>query len=202
MPLFNGEDPRGWVFRADWYFAINEVEEEERAIAALVCMEGRALGWFQWADAQEPFRTWRELRMAILWHFERAGEGEPVEQLMGLRQRGSVADYRDAFEVTAAQMRGVSDAIFKGAFLHGLRKDIRAKLKMHRPNNLHEMMDLAQNVEIRNETVDMVRRNKWGQTLKFDFGARGWGPSEGPKLTATNFESTLRSKLGIEPKEG
>ena len=133
---------------------MNDVEAEEKVVVASVCMEGRTSGWFQWADAQEPFRSWRELRAVVLRRFSCAREVDPVEQLMPLKQRTSVADYQDEFESTAAQMQGVPEAIFKGAFLHGLREDIRAELKMHRPNGLHEMMDLAQQVEACNEAAD------------------------------------------------
>ncbi|XP_024027268.1 uncharacterized protein LOC112093319 [Morus notabilis] len=156
MPLFQGDDPQGWVFRADRYFAVNDVEDEEKVMVASVCLEGQALGWFQCADAQNPFRSWQELRAAVLRRFGRAREVDPVEQLMALRQRMSVVEYRDEFEVTAAHMHGVPKTVFKGAFLHGLREDIRAELKLHRPNGLHEMMDLAQQVEARNEAADRV----------------------------------------------
>lgn len=64
-------------FRAKRYFAINDVEERERVVAASVCMEGRALGWFQWLDVQEPFVAWEDLREAILQHFGRSREGDP-----------------------------------------------------------------------------------------------------------------------------
>lgn len=143
MPLFIGADPKGWVFRADRYFTVNEVEEEERVVVALVCMEGRALGWFQWADTQDPFRSWRDVRAAVLRRFGQMGEGHRAEQLMALRQKSTVADFRDEFEARAAQIRGVPAMIFRGAFLHGLREDIRAELKMHRPNSLYDIMDLA-----------------------------------------------------------
>ncbi|EXB52102.1 hypothetical protein L484_024652 [Morus notabilis] len=45
-----GEDPYGWVFRAERYFAVNDIDDEERILAASICTEGRALGWFQWTD--------------------------------------------------------------------------------------------------------------------------------------------------------
>lgn len=47
LTIFQGEDPHGWIFRAERYFAINDIEEGERVMAASVCIEGRALGWYQ-----------------------------------------------------------------------------------------------------------------------------------------------------------
>lgn len=146
------------MFKVDQYFAVNDVEEEEKVVVASVCMEGRPLGWFQWADAQDPFRSWRELRAAVLRRVGCAKEADPVEQLMALRQRTLVADCREEFEITAAQIQGVPEAIFKGAFVHGLREDIWAELKMHRPNNLHEMMDLP---------------NRWRPAMRLHIGSEG-----------------------------
>lgn len=51
LPVFHGEDPHGWVFLAKRYFAINDIDEREKVVATSVCMEGKALGWFQWLDA-------------------------------------------------------------------------------------------------------------------------------------------------------
>lgn len=74
-----------------------------------------------------------------------------------------MADYQDTFEALAASMRGVPEPIFKGAFLNELREDIRVEVRMHRPVNLLEAMDLAQQVKDRLEAVDRVRRNKVGR---------------------------------------
>lgn len=84
LPLFQGEDPHGWLFRAERYFTINGIEGGERVIAASICMEGRALGWYQWLDTQEPFVDWEDLREAILLRFGRSKEGDPTERLMAL----------------------------------------------------------------------------------------------------------------------
>lgn len=43
LPLFHGEDPHRWIFRAKRYFAINDIEEGEKVMVASVCMEGRVL---------------------------------------------------------------------------------------------------------------------------------------------------------------
>lgn len=63
---------------------------------------------------------------------------------MALRQGGTVVEFREEFETLAATMRGIPENVFCEAFLNGLREDIRAEVKMHRPSNLMEAMDLAQ----------------------------------------------------------
>lgn len=58
LPVFNGEDPYGWTFKADRYFNINRYEAAERVEATAVCMEGRSLNWYQWVESWLPIQSW------------------------------------------------------------------------------------------------------------------------------------------------
>ncbi|XP_024028604.1 uncharacterized protein LOC112093764 [Morus notabilis] len=181
LPIFQGDDPYGWMFRAERYFAINGVEEGEKVMAA-----------------SEPFAGCRDLKTTILHRFSRTKDGDPTERLMALRQDSTVADYRDRFEPLAASMRGMPEPIFRGAFLNGLREDVRAEVKLHRPINLQEVMDLAQQIEDRNEAVEKLRRGKLGRGWKYDDSGKGSGLSEKPN-PATGFSgNSLQYNLGKE----
>lgn len=167
-------------------------------MAASVCMEGRALGWFQWLDSQEPFAGWRDLKSTILHRFSRTKDSDPTERLMALRQDSTVADYRNRFEPLAASMRGMPKPIFRGAFLNGFREDERAEVKLHRPINLQEVMDLAQQFENRNEAVEKLRRGKLGRGWKYDESGKRLGLSERPNSTTRFLGNSLQSNLGKE----
>lgn len=43
MPIFIGENPDGWLFRAEQHFKVNELIEKEKLGAIRVSMEGDAL---------------------------------------------------------------------------------------------------------------------------------------------------------------
>ena len=47
-PFFYGTDPNGWVFRAEGFFDVNLMPENEKLEAAILSMEGEAIAWFQW----------------------------------------------------------------------------------------------------------------------------------------------------------
>ena len=66
LPLLEGVNPFGWLFRAERYFA------------ASVCLEGQALNWFQGIEAQTPFQSWRDFRMALLRRFGHTQDGDPT----------------------------------------------------------------------------------------------------------------------------
>ncbi|KAH9751882.1 phosphatidylinositol N-acetylglucosaminyltransferase subunit A [Citrus sinensis] len=41
MPIFEGEDAYGWVYRVECYFTINGLSEREKLMAAALCLEGK-----------------------------------------------------------------------------------------------------------------------------------------------------------------
>ncbi|XP_024018362.1 uncharacterized protein LOC112090683 [Morus notabilis] len=187
LPIFQGDDPYGWVFRAERYFAINGVDGEERVMTASVC------------GGKGPFTDWRDLKAAILHRFSRAKDGDPTERLMALRQEGTVTEFRDRFEALAASMRGIPEPIFWGAFLNGLREDVRAEVKLLRPINLQEVMDLAQQIGESNEAVDRLRRGKLGRGWRNEGLGREMGPGERPNVQPGYSRSSLQSTPGKEP---
>ncbi|XP_024027186.1 uncharacterized protein K02A2.6-like [Morus notabilis] len=147
---------------------------------------------------------WRDLRTAILHRFSRSGEGDPTERLMALRQSGTVAEFRDSFEALAAPMRGIPESVFKGAFLNGLREDIRAEVKLHRLINLQEVMDLAQQIEARDDAVERMKKLRLGRGNKGEYlgqPSSGWlnpssslGPAENPLRSNTYREGATAAK--------
>ena len=46
MPIFEGNDPDGWVFMAERYYVVNQLTEVEKLEFAARCFEGGALLWF------------------------------------------------------------------------------------------------------------------------------------------------------------
>ncbi|KAL2466243.1 hypothetical protein Adt_42094 [Abeliophyllum distichum] len=94
MPVFTGEDPDGWIFRAERYFAINRMTEELKLEAVVVCFEGESLAWYQWEEKRRPIRNWEELKARLLRRFRPSQEGFPYAQFLTLRQVTTVKEYR------------------------------------------------------------------------------------------------------------
>lgn len=65
LPVFEGENPDGWVFRAERYFLMNAMFKMEKVEATAICFDSDALAWYQWADGWRPFSNWYELKMLL-----------------------------------------------------------------------------------------------------------------------------------------
>lgn len=57
MPLFDGNNPDGWILRAERYFQFYRLTEEDKIEAAIVSLEGDALLWFQWEHRWRPIQN-------------------------------------------------------------------------------------------------------------------------------------------------
>ena len=90
MPSFNGENPDGWILRAERFFKFYRLSEEDKLEAAVVALEGDALFWYQWEHKRHPMTSWGEMKGLILRKFRSTSTGTLQEQWLNNRQLGEV----------------------------------------------------------------------------------------------------------------
>ncbi|CAH9067743.1 unnamed protein product [Cuscuta epithymum] len=166
MPIFNGEDVCGWLLRMNCYFRLNNTEEEDKIDVAVVAMEDQALSWFQWWEGQAHRQTWESFTAALTKRFQPNLVQDPLGPLLSLKQKGSVKEYRDKFETAIASQGHLTEEVLKGVFIKGLKKDIRAELKLHTTRTLAKVMDTTSLIENKNNEV-WIKKNK-------DEGKKRW----------------------------
>ena len=156
MPLFSGEDPIGWIFRAERYFKVNRVTEKEKLDAAVLCFENRALNWFQWREVRAPIKKWEELKQDLVNRFQPSQSGTAYEMLMALRQNSSITEYIEKFELMSAALGSCDEEMLKAAFMNGLKVNIKADLRLLRFPRLAELMEMALRIEERDEIKSSI----------------------------------------------
>ncbi|PNY17867.1 hypothetical protein L195_g014621, partial [Trifolium pratense] len=129
LPMFVGEDPAGWISRAEIYFRVQNTRPEIKVNLAQLCMEGPTIHFFNSLINENEELNWEQLKHALLERYGGHGEGDVYEQLTELRQRGSVDDYINDFEYLTAQIPRLPDKQFLGYFLHGLKEEVRGKVR-------------------------------------------------------------------------
>ena len=70
MPIFDGEDAYGWIYRMERFFKIQGVEASDQLQVAELCLEGEALSWYCWSEGRSPFRSWDGLKRRLLNRFQ------------------------------------------------------------------------------------------------------------------------------------
>nr|GEV17911.1 ankyrin repeat-containing protein [Tanacetum cinerariifolium] len=143
MPLFEGEDPHGWIYKVERYFEVQDIQPREKLRAAVLCMEGQALSWFRWSEARSPFRSWEGLKRRLLERFQLSQDGTLYEQFLAITQEGSGREYVNLFETLAGQLVGVLEEVMEGTFIKGLRPELRSAVRVLQPKGLNHAMKLA-----------------------------------------------------------
>ncbi|WVY93239.1 hypothetical protein V8G54_032327 [Vigna mungo] len=165
LSSFRGEDPAGWIARAEVYFNVQETRESVRVNLAHLCMEGSTIHFFQSLLNEYEELTWEDLKRELLERYGGMREGSVYDQLVSLKQTGSVEDY-----------------------IRRLKDDIRARMRsLHVANPLSRgrMMNVARAIDVEMEEVShvvKVKPNVLGKTgpkqNRGNWGGNGPGPGE------------------------
>lgn len=129
LPSFTGEDPAGWISRAEIYFRVQDTTPEIKVRLAQLCMEGPTIHFFNSLIGENEDLSWENLKDELLGRYGGHGEGDVYEQLTELKQEGTVDEYITEFEYLTTQIPRLPDKQFLGYFLHGLKTEIRGKVR-------------------------------------------------------------------------
>ncbi|MCH81241.1 Ty3/gypsy retrotransposon protein, partial [Trifolium medium] len=92
-------------------------------------MEGSTIHFFNSLLREFEDLTWEGLKEALLERYGGHGEGDVYEQLTELKQDGTVDEYITEFEYLIAQIPKLPEKQFRGYFLHGLKPEVRGKVR-------------------------------------------------------------------------
>lgn len=101
VSIFKGEveeNVDGWLNQVERYFIVNRLMEKDKLDAAVLCLEGEALDWYQWQNDQKKVESWAEFKQLLWKRFKLTDQGDKHARLMKLQQESSVRDYRQKFE--------------------------------------------------------------------------------------------------------
>ena len=122
MLMLNGENPEGWVFRAQQYFHLNQLTKEEKLMATVVCLDEDALSWFSWVESKSAFTSWTELKSQLLLRFHFTSEGSLCQKFLVIWKEGSITEYPCEFEVRSAPLTGISKEVLESTFVNRLKQ--------------------------------------------------------------------------------
>ncbi|XP_042973080.1 uncharacterized protein LOC122304883 [Carya illinoinensis] len=143
FPHFNGDNPTGWIFKANQYFEIHQTNPAQRLLIASYHMEEEALVWYQDAYESGQLTSWDTFVRALLLRFGPTAYNDPMEGLTRLKQTTTVSAYKAEFESLSNRLRGLSAPYKLSVFLSGLKDEIHLPVKMLNPINLGAAFGLA-----------------------------------------------------------
>lgn len=63
------------------YFQLNRVAKYEKLYPTEVCLESKALNWFQWMEIRTPVCTWEAFKKKVMERFQTSQEGNGYSDL-------------------------------------------------------------------------------------------------------------------------
>ncbi|KAA8541193.1 hypothetical protein F0562_025200 [Nyssa sinensis] len=85
FPRFDGNDPTGWVYKAEQYFDFKDIAPAQQVQLASFHVEGIALQWHRWLNKLRGPLTWGEFIKAMLLCFGPTEYEDPSESLTRLQ---------------------------------------------------------------------------------------------------------------------
>ncbi|XP_019414608.1 PREDICTED: uncharacterized protein LOC109326374 [Lupinus angustifolius] len=124
FPRFDGTNVKEGLYQCETYFTVDNTHDDFKVKLAIIHFEGKALKWHHayvrsmWVNS---LHTWGEYVKTLL---ERFGEvcGNPMDELMKLRQKGTIAKYHEEFDAVITRLDLSKDYILS-CFLEGLKND-------------------------------------------------------------------------------
>ena len=144
---FVGENPEHWLLEAEKYFSLNDTPESERMKTIVMFLDGEALAWFAYTQKHDKIKDWQDFRLRIERRWQGCEPDEALEQLMAIKQDGTVMAYRTEFERLSSLISDLQPNFLERAFLKGLKPEIRDHIDIIKPTGLPALMDAAMKME-------------------------------------------------------
>lgn len=143
LPVFEGEDPVAWITRAEIYFDVQNTPEDFRVKLTRLSMEGPTIHWFNLLMETEDELSWEKLKRALIARYGGRRLENPFEELSTLKQKDSVEEFVEAFELLSSQVGRLPEEQYLGYFMSGLKPQIRRRVRTLNPRNRMEMMRIS-----------------------------------------------------------
>lgn len=142
LPRFTKDDVVGWLSRCDSYFDLDKTPEEYRVTMASLVLDKVGYQWYDGfkKSAQNPI-TWQTFSEGIRARFS-ANLQRPLEELVQLKQTGSLSDYQEKFEKISCQSNLTEDQKLD-CYLGGLKEELAWDVRLFNPRTVLDATRLA-----------------------------------------------------------
>jgi hypothetical protein len=180
FPIFSGGDPRGWVLKAEKYFKFYQTPEDEKVDVASMYLEGDALDLFGWVSADQNIMFWEDLVQVFQKNFGPAEFQNPDEHLCNIKQTGTVQEYRQEFAKRSSRVSNWPEHCLLGVFLNGLKEELKADVRIHKPRSVYKAMSLALEFESKVSQTKIGKYTSSSSSVKTDPN-----PADSSEITPT-----------------
>ena len=154
FPRFQGEDVRGWIFKCEQFFLIDNTPDDEKVKIASVHLSEKALLWHrQFIRIIGENVGWEMYKTAIIQRFGSINE-DPMAALKNAKYEKSAKEYQDLFDTLLCRV-DISPEHAISLYLGGLPPELEMSVRMFRPMTLADAYNLT---NLQEATLEAVRK--------------------------------------------
>ena len=140
-----------WLHQAELYLRAMNMEDQETAVFHISSfLEADAAVWWRhyYHQMEEELvskpQNWADMRQLMSRQFQIFNhETEVRDRYQALRQTGPVGAYITRFRALVVELPGETEGSKVYQFLKGLKPEIQARTRTHKPHTLEHAMDIA-----------------------------------------------------------
>ncbi|GJT42858.1 retrotransposable element Tf2 [Tanacetum coccineum] len=152
FPKFSKDDVKGWVFRCEQFFVLDQVTEAEKVHLISIHLYDKALLWHtQFLKSQGGYVNWETYKQAVLARF---GTDDPMSELKNLKYETTATAYEDAFDDLLSRIEIREDHAIS-LFIGGLPVEIAMTVRMFKPKKLANVYCLT---NLQEATLNAVKK--------------------------------------------
>ena len=151
FPEFDGSDPDGWIRKAEKYYELVGVPNEDTVKIVVLYISGKAEYWWRGIGCNANILPWHQFCRMIGDRFNETSSYEAIGQFHNLKQTRTVSEYVDKFEEFMGLVKrnnpSLPEDYFISSFVSGLKDHIQHHLQCHKPTNLTNAYWFAKRLE-------------------------------------------------------
>jgi len=151
FPDFDGSDVDGWIRKAEKYFELVRVPNEDRVQIAVLYIKGKAEFWWRGTGCSAAHLPWHQFCTMLGERFNETSTCDAIGQFHNLKQTHSVNDYVEKFEELMSLVKrtnpALTEAYFVSSFISGLKDYIQHHSQCYKPTTLSKAFWYAKRLE-------------------------------------------------------
>ena len=147
FPKFDGTNPKLWIKNCETIFEVYLVDPRLWIRYSTMHLTGSAALWFQTVQSTLKTMSWADFVATVSAKFDRDEHNQLMRQFFHIRQLTNVHEYIENFCDIVHQLLAhdpnFPSSVITNRFIDGLKREIKAVIMVHRPQDLDSASSLA-----------------------------------------------------------
>ena len=154
FPKFSGDDVRGWMFRCEQFFAIDNIPDDQKVRLISVHLFDKALLWHrQFVRLHGELVLWNVYRDAIIQRFGSLFD-DPMSEIKNVKYETNSKDYQDVFDTLLSRV-DISEDHAISFYLGVLPTELEMAVRMFKPKSLADAYSLT---NLQEATLNAIKK--------------------------------------------